>query len=48
MPIIQETNNQFLIYLPKAIVRAKKWGKGTELDLEFDSKGNLILKEMPK
>tara|TARA_Y100000310_G_C20472810_1_gene710910 strand:+ start:407 stop:550 length:144 start_codon:yes stop_codon:yes gene_type:complete len=45
MPKIQEVKGQHLIYLPKAIVNAKKWKKGTELDIEFDAKGNLVLKE---
>jgi len=36
---------QFFITLPNQIVKAKGWQKGQELKIEFDGRGNLILKE---
>jgi len=35
----------YLIVLPKAIVEAKQWRKGTELKALFNSKGNIELTE---
>ena len=44
---IQETNTgQSVITLPKNIMRATGWKKGTELLTQLDNEGNLILKEI--
>ena len=45
MPILQESNGKYSIFIPKAIVEAKGWQKGIELKIKFDAKGNLVLKE---
>lgn len=45
MKLQQLKNGQFVISLPRQIVRAKGWNKGQVLKIEIDSKGNLILKE---
>jgi len=39
-----DSNNQYKITLPKSIVVAKKWKKGDEIQVEFDSEGNMVLK----
>ena len=45
MPILQESKGKYSIFLPKAIVEAKGWKKGIELKVEFNQKGDLVLKE---
>jgi len=35
----------YSIVLPKVLVESKQWKKGQKLKTEFDSKGNIILKE---
>ncbi|MBD3350452.1 MAG: hypothetical protein GF364_03100 [Candidatus Lokiarchaeota archaeon] len=43
---LQETpRGQFTLTIPKAIVNAKGWKAGEDLSLEFDSKGNIVIKE---
>jgi antitoxin component of MazEF toxin-antitoxin module len=39
-----DNNKQYKITLPKALVDAKGWQKGTEIKIELDSSGNLVLK----
>lgn len=47
MAIIQETNTgQFMITIPKHLMKATGWKKGTELITNLDDTGNIILKEM--
>ena len=47
MVLIQKTNNeQFVITIPKSIVKLKNWKKGTELIVTEDSVGNIVLKEI--
>ena len=44
---IQETNTgQSVITLPKTIMKATGWKKGTELIPHVDDDGNLVLKEI--
>ena len=43
MPKIQQTNDQFVITLPKALVSQKGWEKGQELFLVFNERGNVEL-----
>ncbi len=44
---IQETNKgQSGITIPKNIMRATGWKKGTELLIQLDDNGNLVLKEI--
>lgn len=41
---LQKMNNkQFFVTLPNAIVRAKGWNKGDDIDFIIDNKGNLVL-----
>ncbi len=42
---IQESDSQFRITIPKAIVKAKGWDKGTELEPKFDEEGRLVFEE---
>lgn len=47
MVLIQKTNNeQFVITIPKSIIKLKNWKKGTELIVTEDSVGNIVLKEI--
>lgn len=47
MVLIQKTNNgQFVITIPKSIIKLKNWKKGTELIVNEDTKGNIILKKI--
>ena len=47
MVFIQKTNNgQFVITIPKSIVKLKNWKKGIELLVTEDNAGNIILKEI--
>ena len=39
-------NGQYIITLPKVYVEDKGWGKGTVLDIKFNSKGNLEIEEV--
>ena len=41
-----DSNSQYKITLPKPIVVAKKWKRGDELVVEFDSEGNLVLRNL--
>ncbi|MBN2014330.1 MAG: hypothetical protein JW778_04045 [Candidatus Altiarchaeota archaeon] len=44
--ILQESQNgQFFLTLPKSVVKAKKWGRGQKIDIEFNERGNLELTE---
>jgi len=45
MAKLQESVGRYWLTIPKAIVKAKRWGKGTLLKIEFDAKGNLVIKE---
>jgi hypothetical protein len=44
---IQETNikgsTRYYITLPKTLIKAKQWTKGTELHLAFNERGNIEL-----
>ena len=43
---LQKTNKgQYYLTLPKAMVEAKGWDKGTELKIEIGKRGEFILKE---
>lgn len=42
---LQFDERQYKLTIPKALVEAKGWTKGTELRLEVDAQGNLILKK---
>ena len=47
MVLIQKTSNeQFVITIPRSIVKLKNWKKGTELIVTEDTTGNIILKEI--
>jgi len=35
----------FFLMIPKAIVRAKGWLKGDDIQVELDNKGNIVLKK---
>jgi bifunctional DNA-binding transcriptional regulator/antitoxin component of YhaV-PrlF toxin-antitoxin module len=45
MKLQKSKNNQYYITLPKLMVEAKGWKKGQELKIEFNHKGEFILKE---
>ncbi|MFC1728032.1 AbrB/MazE/SpoVT family DNA-binding domain-containing protein [Nanoarchaeota archaeon] len=38
-----DQNKQYKLTLPKALIEAKGWGKGDEIELKLDEKGNIIL-----
>ena len=42
---IQKIKDSYFVCLPKAIVIAKGWERGDKLKVEFDSKGNIVLKK---
>lgn len=45
MVYVQKTSNeQFVITIPKSIIKLVKWKKGTELVFLQDNQGNVILK----
>lgn len=47
MPKIQKTKNeQFIINIPKHIIRFKNWEKSVELLFIPDEKGDIFLKEL--
>lgn len=39
-----DNNKQYKLTLPKALVEAKGWEKGSEIKVELDSEGNIVLK----
>ena len=39
-----DTNDQFKITLPKALIDAKGWKKGDLLKILLDNEGNLVVK----
>ncbi|MBW2996707.1 AbrB/MazE/SpoVT family DNA-binding domain-containing protein [Candidatus Woesearchaeota archaeon] len=39
-----DNNKQYKITLPKALIDAKGWSKGSEIKVELDQQGNLLLK----
>lgn len=39
-----DNNKQYKVTLPKALIEAKGWEKGTELLVVLDDKGNIVLK----
>ena len=39
-----DNNKQYKITLPKALIDAKGWKKGSEVKIELDSEGNIVLK----
>ena len=47
MPKVQKTkNDQYIINIPKQIIRFKKWEKHTEIIFIPDENGNIVLKEL--
>jgi len=36
---------QFLLTVPQALARAKRWEKGDEIEFVFDEEGNLLLRK---
>jgi antitoxin component of MazEF toxin-antitoxin module len=47
MAKIQETKTgQSMITIPKQFMKATGWKKGTELLIQLDDEGNLLLKEI--
>ncbi|MBW2972211.1 AbrB/MazE/SpoVT family DNA-binding domain-containing protein [Candidatus Woesearchaeota archaeon] len=43
-----DNNKQYKITLPKALVDAKGWTKGSEVKVELDQQGNIVLKVVEK
>ena len=43
-----DNNKQYKLTLPKALMEAKGWEKGTEIKVVLDSEGNIVLKEVKK
>jgi len=43
---IVESNNQYKVTIPKELVLAKGWSKGTRLMFVEDKNGNIYLKEI--
>ena len=41
-----DNNKQYKLTLPKALIDAKGWKKGSEIKIELDAEGNIILKLM--
>ena len=41
-------NGQYIVTLPKALVHAKGWDKGTEFNIRFNERGNIELEEVKK
>ncbi len=39
-----DNNKQYKVTLPKALVEAKGWKKGTEIKILLDPQGNILLK----
>lgn len=47
MAKIQETNTgQSMVTIPKQLMKATGWKKGTELLMQLDGEGNVVLKEI--
>jgi len=47
MVFIQKTNNgQFVVTIPKTIIKLKNWKKGTEIIMSEGDNGDIILKEI--
>lgn len=43
---LQQTNyGQYVLYLPKHIVKAKGWKRGQELKITIGDKGELIIRD---
>ncbi|MDP6648390.1 MAG: AbrB/MazE/SpoVT family DNA-binding domain-containing protein [Candidatus Woesearchaeota archaeon] len=42
---MSKEHGSYFITLPKQILNAKGWNKGDYLNVEIDSKGNLVLKK---
>ena len=45
MKLQKTSQGQYTLTLPKPIVEAKGWDKGTELELKFNERGNLEIQE---
>ena len=43
-----DNNKQYKLTLPKALVDAKGWKKGSEVKIELDGQGNIVLKVVAK
>ena len=43
-----DLNKQYKITLPKALIDAMGWAKGTEVKVSLDQKGNIILSKGEK
>ena len=39
-----DNNKQYKLTLPKALIDAKGWKKGSEIKIALDKEGNIILK----
>ena len=39
-----DNNKQYKLTLPKALIDAKGWTKGTEIKVVLDKEGNIVLK----
>ena len=39
-----DNNKQYKITLPKALVEAKGWRKGSRIKVELDKQGNILLR----
>ncbi len=39
-----DSNKQYKLTLPKALVEAKGWSKGDPILISLDDKGNIVLK----
>lgn len=39
-----DNNKQYKLTLPKALIDAKGWRKGSEIKVELDQQGNIVLK----
>jgi antitoxin component of MazEF toxin-antitoxin module len=43
-----DSNKQYKLTLPKALIDAKGWKKGSEIKVELDQQGNIVLKLVEK
>lgn len=39
-----DNNKQYKLTLPKALIDAKGWKKGSEIKIELDAEGNILLR----
>jgi bifunctional DNA-binding transcriptional regulator/antitoxin component of YhaV-PrlF toxin-antitoxin module len=39
-----DNNKQYKLTLPKALIDAKGWKKGSKIKIELDKQGNIVLK----